>query len=160
MRLLRRCSDLMVFHLGKREHEVLLEMLKMYPLVPPAHHRISSDTAPNPNPEPQRLLDEALTEQREENRKQIQALLTEPYCRLSPETGWELTLKAAHAECLLQALNDVRVGSWLHLGEPETESLPTLTPENLRFLAALEVCGLFQSVLLGALGVEQSPDWR
>lgn len=159
MKLLRRTAEQFVFQLGKREHRALAEMLAHYPLVPPAHHRIG-DAASPPGAETQRLLDEALAEQREANRKQVSALLAPPHCQTSPGKGWELTITPAQLECLLQVLNDVRVGSWLLLGEPEAGHIPAITTENLRYLAALEVCGLFQSVLLAALGMEQSSEWH
>jgi len=62
-------------------------------------------------------------------------------------------------EWLLQVLNDVRVGSWLMLGEPEPGDEPAVTKANAKYLLALELCGVFESVLLTGLGVGESPDW-
>lgn len=160
MRLLRRTPKQFLFQLSNREHRTLAGMVAHYPLVPPAHHRIGNTPRALPDADTQQLLDEALAEQREANRKQIATLLAEPHCRPAADQGWELGLTPAQLECLLQVLNDVRVGSWLLLGEPAAGKLPKLTPKNLRYLAALEVCGLFQSFLLEALGVEQSPEWH
>lgn len=160
MRLLRRTPKQFLFQLTKREHRTLADMVAHYPLVPPAHHRIGNTPQAPPDTEIQQLLDEALAEQREANRKQVSTLLAEPHCRPIADNGWELSLTPAQLECLLQVLNDVRVGSWLLLGEPDADKVPKLTPTNLRYLAALEVCGLFQSFLLEALGVEQSSEWH
>ena len=51
-------------------------------------------------------------------------------------------------------------GSWLALGEPEHGDEPEINEANARYLIAMEVCGLFESELLAALGVEQSPQWH
>ena len=72
---------------------------------------------------------------------------------------WKSEALAAEVEWLLQVLNDVRVGSWLALGEPERGQEPAVTAQNARYLLALELCGLFQSVLLAALGVSELPEW-
>ena len=74
--------------------------------------------------------------------------------------GFDLTLTSAEIEWLLQVLNDVRVGCWLTLGEPEPGEEPEVSEENARYLIAMELCGLFESELLSALGVEQSPQWH
>lgn len=135
------------------------DTLKLYPLVPPAHHRIASPEQPPVNEEFQRLLDEALTEDRRQKREQILKLFNELQHTSPSSHGVELTLSRSQVDWLLQVLNDVRVGSWLALGEPELDAIPDLNEQNARFLIALKVCGMFQSVLLAALGVEQSPQW-
>jgi len=64
-----------------------------------------------------------------------------------------LKLSAPQMEWLLQVLNDIRVGSWLVLGEPdEKKGKPIeVNDENARYYAAMEFCGLFQMTLLDAL---------
>jgi hypothetical protein len=61
-----------------------------------------------------------------------------------------MTLSAADVEWLLQVFNDVRVGSWVHLGLPE-ERIAKLTLENAPHLWAMEMAGYFESQLLKAL---------
>lgn len=159
MKLLRTSKDRFVFHVGKRERQLLFETLQLYPLVPAAHHRIAQpDQFPNSR-ELQEMLEEALAENRRENRKQVVAMLTEPDRFREKAHGFELILTRPQIEWLLQVLNDVRVGSWLALGEPEPDAEPELNEQNARYLLALEVCGMFQSMLLAALGVEQSSQW-
>jgi len=159
VKLLRTDKTGHVFHLGQREKQLLLETIKLYPLVPAAHHRLSMDgQGPNAD-ENQRLLEDALTEQRQENRGQVLAMLNEPQRFREMESGLELELTPAQVEWLLQVLNDVRVGSWLVLGEPEQGEEPKVTEENVKYLLALELCGLFESVLLAALGISESPRW-
>lgn len=159
MKLLRAGKDGHVFHLGQREQQLLLETLKLYPLVPASHHRLSKRHNARQSDEDQRLLEEALAEQRQANRQQVMAMLNEPKRFRAIKAGFELTLTPPQVEWLLQVLNDVRVGSWLALGEPEPGEEPEVTKQNVKYLLALELCGLFQSVLLAALGVSESSQW-
>ena len=101
----------------------------------------------------QRLLDEALAEQRAENKKQLQALLADPRRFEHTETGARLSLSPAEVEWLLQVLNDIRVGSWVILGSPE-EKPAELNAANAPHFLAMEMAGYFQMQLLEALGRE------
>ena len=159
MKLLRTGKKGLVFQFTEREKQLLLETLKLYPLVPATHHRLSKEAKGEAAEENQRMLEEALAEQRRENQRQVRALMNEPDRFRELEDGFELALAPAHVEWLLQVLNDVRVGSWLLLGEPEQGQEPKVTKQNARYLLALELCGLFESLLLAALGVEESPQW-
>ena len=64
MKFLKTEADNLVFQIGRKEKSLLLELLKLYPLVPPAHHRIGQTTESS-DPK-QHLLDEALAEHRKE----------------------------------------------------------------------------------------------
>jgi hypothetical protein len=159
VKLLRSGKDGCVFQLSPREKHLLLVTLQLYPLVPAAHHRLSKDCQ-GPNAEDnQRLLEAALAEQREENRKQVLAMLNEPQRFRETNGGFELTLAPAQMEWLLQVLNDVRVGSWLALGEPEPGKEPEVTEHNAKYLLAMELGGFFESGLLAALGASELPQW-
>ena len=160
MKLLRASPEQFVFRIGKREQTLLFDTLQLYPLVPPAHHRIAGAGQMADEGEAQRMLDEALAEQRRENREQLLALLKDPKLLQEASRGLELTLTPAQMEMLLQVLNDVRVGSWLALGEPEEGEIPVFKEKDGVYWVAMEVCGIYQSVLLSALGADQSPDWQ
>lgn len=151
-------KDGFVFQLSGREKQVLLEAIKLYPLVPATHQRLTKAAAAQ-SEENQHLLEESLAQQRAEHRKQLEALLNEPERFKKSGNVFRLQIKATEVEWLLQVLNDVRVGSWLRLGEPDEDKPPEITPENFRYAVAMEVCGAFQSVLLAALGETESPDW-
>jgi hypothetical protein len=73
--------------------------------------------------------------------------------------GFQFSLKHPDLEWLLQVLNDIRVGSWLALGEPEQGKLPSLNQQNFRYLVAMEICGAFESLLLSGLGITESSEW-
>ena len=151
MKLIKREGEDFVLHIGRRERRLLFEVLKLYPLVPVAHHRVSQ-TAKQMD-EHQTLLEEALAERRQENKRQLVAMLHEEQRFKETDAGYRLTLSAPQMEWLLQVLNDIRVGSWLILGEPdEKKGKPVaLTSENARHYAAMEFCGLFQMTLLDAV---------
>ena len=159
MKLLRAGKNGHVFQLGQREQQLLLETIKLYPLVPASHHRLSKRPSAQPSDKDQRLLEEALAEQRQENLRQVLAMLKDPQRFREIKSGFELTLTPAQVEWLLQVLNDVRVGSWLALGEPEPVEEPEITEQNAKYHFALQISGMFQSGLLAALGVGESPQW-
>ena len=159
MRFLRTAKNGQVFHLSQREKQLLFETLKLYPLVPASHHRLSKGKATAQADENQRLLEESLAEQRAANRRQVLAMLNESERLCEIKSGFELALAPGDLEWLLQALNDVRVGSWLKLGEPEQGDEPQVNAHNAKYLIALELAGMFESVLLSALGMNESPEW-
>ena len=150
MKLVRTTKTKFLFDLGRREERLFREVLKLYPRVPSAHHVLSKSGRLPHREADQRLLDEALAEQRAEHKQQVAALLADPQ-RLAPgETGSHLSLLHGEAEWLLQVLNDIRVGSWIILGAPE-EKLPELNEANAPHYWAMEMAGHFQAQLLEAM---------
>jgi hypothetical protein len=140
--------DRLVFQLLHREKELLTAMLKLYPRIPPAHQPLSKSSRLEESS--QRLLEEALLEQRRENQKQVLALLADSG-RLKPTNeGWILALSSAELEQLLQILNDVRVGSWVRLGSPDPR-LDVFEEEMAPDFWAMEMAGYFQMRFLEAL---------
>ncbi len=150
MKVLRRTKDGLVLHLGKREKQLLFGLLRLYPCVPPAHQPISKTGSLPELEASQALLDEALAEQRAENKKQLQAFLSDPNCFAEDASGWRMTLSPAVLEWLLQIVNDIRVGSWINLGSPE-EKLEVLTPKTAPHVWAMQMAGYIQMELLEAL---------
>ena len=150
MKLIRASKDQLLFRFGRREKELLLAILKLYPCLPPAHQRLSKGAQLPDQEASQRLLDEALAEHRAENKKQLQALLAEPQRWTEKESGWQLTLASGEVEWLLQVLNDIRVGSWVLLGSPEGR-LEAVNAQAVEHLWAMETAGLFQMGFLGAM---------
>jgi len=142
-----------VFHVGKREKRLLFEVLKLYPLLPTAHHRLSETAGAEPAAESQKLLAEALAQRKQENKRQLRAMLKGGERFQETNGAYRLTLTAPQMEWLLQVLNDIRLGCWLLLGEPDEKKgrHMTLTQENTRHYAAMEFCGYFQVTLLEAL---------
>lgn len=153
MILIEHAGEEFLFEMAKREKRLLVEVLKLYPLIPSSHHRITRSDERTPLASHQKLLDEAVAEHRTENKKQLKSMLGESGRFKPAKVGLQLSLSRAELEWLLQVLNDVRVGSWLLLGEPdEKNGKPIqLTSDNAQYVIALEASAYFQSILLSAL---------
>ncbi len=150
MKLMRSSRDKLVFHLGKREKRLFLETLDLYPRIPPAHYSLSQGGQVPDQETSQRLLEEALAEQRSENKKQLQAFLADPQRFQETDTGAVLSLSWPDTEWLLQIFNDIRVGSWIALGSPERK-ISVLNEKTVRDYCAMELAGDFESHLLLAM---------
>ena len=145
MKLIQTTKDQLLFQFGRREKELLLALLKLYPRLPPAHQRLSKAAQLPDQEASQKLLDEALAEQRAENKTQLQALLDEGRRWTEVQGTWRLALAPGDIEWLLQVLNDIRIGSWVLLGAPEGRLEPeTVNPHTIQHLWAMETAGLFQ----------------
>ena len=154
MRLLRVNREAIEFALTAPERALLVQVLGQYPVVPPPHHKLSKTLTEGAVIEDAHLLDEALAEQRTSHRRQLDAWLANPKHIHKTKTGCVLTLPRTDIEWLLQVLNDVRVGSWLLLGEPEEPLEPDdLDPELHRVWVAMELSGMFQMAVLHALEI-------
>ncbi len=136
-----------------RERRLLLEVLRLYPLIPASYHRLSKTADPAGNATGQQLLDEALAAHKVENQRRWLGWLNEPGRFRAQTGGYVLTLTAEEADALLQVLNDIRVGSWLKLGCPDPAREPATRPraDHLPYYVAMEYCGLVQSLVLRAL---------
>ena len=150
MKLVRATKTGLLFHLSQRETPLLLQVLRLYPRVPSAHHVLTESGRMPDQQANQRLLDEALAEQRADNKKHLQALLADPRLFARTDTGGHLSLSRAEVEWFLQVLNDIRVGSWIILGSPQTK-LPELDETTAPNVVAMELAGHFQMQLLEAL---------
>jgi hypothetical protein len=138
------------FQLARRERDMLLHVLSLYPLVPVAHQQLSKT---GHRPEDQQLLEESLAAQRKKNRQRIQILLRAKSRFEENAHGFRLLLTSAQMDWLLQALNDVRVGSWLILGSPDgpEETFAFLSEKTAPYFWAMEVAGDFQMALVKAM---------
>ncbi|MGA2281121.1 MAG: hypothetical protein ABSG80_12545 [Verrucomicrobiota bacterium] len=121
MKLIRTRREKLVFEISLPEKRLRFEVLKLYPLISATHHRLSKTAKTAKHDENQRLLEESLAAQREENRKNVRAMLNEPGRFQVAVSSFQLTLSGPEIEWLLQVLNDVRVGSWIALGSPDPE---------------------------------------
>jgi hypothetical protein len=153
MKLVRSTQSRLVFDLSQREEQMLLRLLKLYPCVPAAHHVLSQAGRLPGAAANQQLLDEALAEQRAQNKKQLQTLLADPHRLEHTESGARLSLSHVETEWIMQVLNDIRVGSWIQLGSPEGKPLE-LSPAKVPHFVAMERAGYFQMQLLEALEKE------
>lgn len=152
MKFVRADNGKLVFHLGKRDKRLLYELLKLYPRIPPGHQKLTKGEKLPDAQASEQLLNEALAEQRAENKKLVQSFLESPSRFAEDQTGFRLSLTPAELEWLLQVLNDIRVGSWVHLGSPEPKmELRLLNDKTAPDFWAMEVSGYFQANLLEAM---------
>jgi hypothetical protein len=152
VKLIKRDDTHYLFLIGKREREMLFSLLRRYPAIIGAHFRTRNPPKSEEIKKNQELLEEALAEQQKENRKQLQQVLNDAGRFAENDLGYSFRLSESELEWLLQVLNDIRVGSWIQLGEPPTDGtaqLP-LTEESMQLTWAMEMAGLFQHSLLEA----------
>jgi hypothetical protein len=142
-----------VFHISKREKQLLFEILQVYPLVESNYQRLSKTAEPAQVKVDQQLLEEALSAQHRENKTQLRRFLNDEERFAEDKPGYRFTLESHQMEWLLQVLNDVRVGNWLLLGSPDPAQKKTLqvNKQSAPHLWAMELSGYFQMVLLEAL---------
>ena len=155
MKLLKRTESGYTFLVGKKERELFAGVLRHYPMVIAGHFN-SRQPGHTPVEQSEALLQEALAEQQKENRRQVEELLNEPGRFREHDLGFTFRLTHGETEWLLQVLNDVRVGSWIQLGEPDASSRSALLEmkldENTVQLAwRMELAGLFQGALLAGI---------
>ncbi len=152
MKLVKTDASKLIFHLTKREKRLLMEILKQYPLVPESHHRLSKPNDAESFAEEQRLLEEALRETREQNKRQLDEFLADPSRFHETQGGLHFFITPTQIEWLLQVLNDIRIGSWIKLGSPNLSKAEEvkLSESNVSFLWSMEVAGMFEAVLIGA----------
>jgi hypothetical protein len=147
-----RTAKHLVLHLSAREKRLLFEILKLYPRVPPGHLHLTKLAQGKEAEANQRLLEEALAEQRQENQRNLKALLADPQRWKGDKLGFRLTLAHSEVEWLLQVLNDIRVGSWVLLGSPEQlHDFALLNEATAPHFWAMEISGLFQQQLIDTL---------
>jgi hypothetical protein len=134
--------------LAGKEKDLLLLILRLYPRIPSGYQPLSkTHTEGKVN---QGLLDDALAEARSENRKALDALLSDSKRVKQEDGGWRFILSATDIEWLLLVLNDVRIGSWIELGSPE-RPLEALSAQNAPAVWAMEMAGAFQMSFLELL---------
>lgn len=140
------------FRLSKLERALLLATVQLFPVLKAGHHQITKDPK-NASAAEQHLLEEAMERQRSEHKAKVtQFLRAEPPFFREIDDDVYLQLTVEQVEWLLQVLNDIRVGSWVKLGSPDTDVVRRdgLAGEDARAVAAMDMSAYFQSGLLEA----------
>jgi hypothetical protein len=152
LKLLKQDESSYTFLIGKRERDVLVTVLQRYPVISGTHfHKRNPPQSEEANKD-RALLEEALSEQQKESKQQLKEWLSQPQRWTETDLGYSFHLSSAELEWLLQVLNDIRVGTWIHLGEPDVHrQLPDpITEEQMQMAWVMEVAGMFQHSLLSA----------
>jgi hypothetical protein len=159
MKLIHAAGETFQFEISEGEKGLLFHLLQLYPLVPAPHYRLSKDRQIPNRDENQRLLDEALSTQRLENRKQVEAMLQEAKRFAVCAAGYLVTFSRGEMEWLLQVFNDVRLGSWIALGSPDQleEMRQRRRPQAARHVLTMDLAAFFEMAFLGAISGELPP---
>lgn len=159
MKLLRVDQEQFQFEIS-REEKHLLNVLRLYPLVPASHHQLSQGCEIPDREENQRLLVESLQAQRDENQKKVVALLNEANRFTEIENGHRAKFTRGEIEWLLQVFNDVRIGSWLALGSPAAhpEIKPGMSNQTMSHIVTMDIAGFFELAFLRAVSGDLAPE--
>lgn len=167
MKLISKSSEGLKFQLDDQESGLLRFILQSYPVGTdgwPQHP--NSPRIPPPGPDPT-LLADALRERKMGMKAQVDRFLEFRLSQSGVDSDAELDVPADHVEWLLQVLNEVRVGSWYHLGCPDEDAPdPDLDPvapreitiELVQHLTRFHFSGGFLTFLLHCLDSEPDED--
>jgi hypothetical protein len=139
------------YFLNAHEAEALAGLLKRFPFTELAPRQISRMTDDPATAEREKLLNESLAEHRKELAKVAVTLLEKDTWKKS-RNGTFLTLSPQSRDLLLQILNDIRIGSWRALGEPEDLDKPpkNTSAKNPAYRHLMDLAGYFEANLLEA----------
>lgn len=149
MKLVKCKDEVWQYHFAQNEADVLVGLLNKFPFTKIDPVKISK-TDKNPKAkEREKLLNESLAEHRKELKSQAMNLIR-PEKFKRQENGLLMTLSLEEREMLLQILNDIRVGCWRALGEPEDLHLKiaqTSTKEQV-YRNLMDLAGYFECSLI------------
>jgi hypothetical protein len=150
MKLVKQRGEIWQYELNAVEADLLKQLLKNFPFTGNIPVNISKTDADPKSIEREKLLNESLAEHRKELKRQAKTLITAEKLKASKEDH-SLTLSAEEREILLQILNDIRVGCWRALGEPETMELhkPRDSKPALAHQQLMDLAGYFEHHLVG-----------
>jgi len=140
MRLLAQAGGKWRYHLLPGEADILRGLLEKFPFTAPGAAAISRTE----------VNQESMAEHRQQLQQLAVPLLAQDRWRQTA-TGYQLTLDAEAREILLQILNDIRVGCWQVLGEPEDLDLPPAPPASPAEVAGrnlMDLAAYFEMALL------------
>jgi len=159
MKLIRKDGVEFEFEFAPVEKGLLFHLLGLYPAVPVSYHKLTKGRRIPHESENQELLNEAIKSQREENQKEIIALVKDAERFVDGEESTRVVLKNNELEWLLQVLNDVRVGNWIAAGSPDLEQERKLRRDkkSMQHMMLMELAGGFEMLFLGALSGTLEP---
>ncbi len=147
MKLASQAGENWQYQLTRQEADILLGLLKKFPLSEPGPAQMSKTDADAKAIEREKLLTESLAQHRRELKDLAANLLGQDKWKKT-ETGRLLTLNGEEREILLQILNDIRIGCWHALGEPDPLEQPITSKPQLAYRQLMELAGYFEMNLL------------
>jgi len=148
MKLLKQVRNGWEYELNHQEAMCLRTLVREFPLTPATPAKITTAESARKAAERERLLNESMVEHRMDMKLKAARLLK------ASQAGWRLRLNPEERETLLQLLNDIRVGSWRALGEPEDLEFksPSASERKLCFHTFMQLAGYFEVKLLNLEG--------
>ena len=149
MKLLKQSDDGWEYGLNQQEAKCLEAFLKEFPLTPASAVKVTKTESGRATAERERLLNESLAEHRGETKRKAANFLASGKLKAG-QNGWRLRVNAPEREMLLQLLNDIRVGCWRALGEPENieTQLPHPSEREFHYYNLMQLAGYFEVTLL------------
>ena len=151
MKLIKQTEGNWQFALHQNEFDLLCHLMKKFPHTQKAPAKISKTDKDPKSVEREELLNESLIEHRKELKRQAVNLVAGNKLKISKQHHL-LLLTAEDREILLQILNDIRVGCWHSLGEPESLDLQQFdcSALELRYRSLMNLAGYFEHHLIGS----------
>jgi hypothetical protein len=149
MTLVRQSKDGWEYRLNHAEANCLRSLLNQFPLTADAAADISKTDREPQTADRQKLLEESLAGHRETLKKEAKSLLDAGKLKALGKE-WRLRINSEEREMLLQILNDIRIGSWRTLGEPQNLELQDSNPSKREqvFHNIMNLAGYFEHKLL------------
>lgn len=146
MKLVKHSDQGSQYHLAQNEAEVLISLIRRFSFTEFKPANISQNDHGPESVEREKLLNESLAAHRNGLKKTAVNLL-----KFKPAAeGRLLTLDPGSQEALLQILNDIRVGCWRALGEPENADVnpPDPSDKGFAYYNLMNLAGYFEHELL------------
>jgi hypothetical protein len=149
MKLAGSKDGLWQYLLPPNEAEVLAGLLKKFPFTNLDPVKITRNDPDPKSREREKVLNEALAEHRKELQRLAQNLVGPDKFKRQAD-GVRLTLSSEERETLLQILNDIRVGCWRALGEPEElqADLSQTSGHDHAYRNLMDIAGYFEGSLI------------
>jgi hypothetical protein len=153
VRFLKAANDRYYFRLRPQDHPAFVRLLRLFPVLAPDYQPLSKSADPGETEADQKLLEEALRSQKAGLRSEVERLLQDGERLRKTAEGWVLALEGPQLEWFLQVVNEIRVGSWRHLGSPDhlRRLRIEINETTLHHLWAMGMCDRIQSAVLEAL---------
>jgi hypothetical protein len=149
MKLVRQTKDGWQYQLNPAEANCLRRLLNQFPITASATVKISRTDRDPQTVDREKLLNESLADHREKLKKKARDLIGADKFK-ARDKSWLLCINSEEREFLFQILNDIRVGSWRALGEPENPEPQTPHPTEREkvFHNIMNLAGYFEHKLV------------
>jgi hypothetical protein len=147
MKLVAETENTWKYELVSNEADVLVQLLRRFPLAELKPVKISKRDQDSKVVERETLLNESLAAHRKDLKRLAEGLASK-----LTRTGdvYSLTLNPEEREMLMQIFNDIRIGAWQSLGEPENLEMPVSAEftEQVNW-SLMNLVGYFEAGLIG-----------